>query len=271
MEDTNPPFSSYATFANFVASDPELAIFRSFQQLGSRNLLYLQSELLELENELKEFDHEDAVKADIDVMLSSKCWESFSARAREQPRDAARMEVVRRIRETTKEYYEALLLRREVMKLPKPEDRVYEAFEGWFQSERPFVGYGSDLLQDRDDFIALSPAIGDDFLSRFLRNFVGKYLSGSRDDATGQVKYYSARRVSRLVTLVTVIAASLVIQAAIVALYLIKNEVLRLGMIAVFTSVFAASLALMTDGRRTDIILATAACAAVLVAFVAQD
>lgn len=92
---------------------------------------------------------------------------------------------------------------------------------------------------------------------------------GSRYDATGKVKYYSAKHVSRLVTVITVIAASLVIQAGIVALYLVKNEALQLAMIAVFTSVFAASLALMTDGRRTDIILATAACAAVLVAFVA--
>lgn len=94
-------------------------------------------------------------------------------------------------------------------------------------------------------------------------------LKGSRHDATGRIKYYSERHVSRLVTVVTVIAASLLIEAAVVALYLIKNEALRLAMIAVFTSVFAASLALMTDGRRTDIILATAACAAVLVAFVA--
>ena len=92
---------------------------------------------------------------------------------------------------------------------------------------------------------------------------------GSSVDATRRVKYFSERRISRLVTVVTVIAASLVIEAAVVALYLIKNETLRLAMIAVFTSIFAASLALMTDGRRTDIILATAACAAVLVAFVA--
>ncbi|RSL82724.1 hypothetical protein CDV31_016906 [Fusarium ambrosium] len=270
MTETDSPFSGYATFSSFAASDPELSIFRGFQKLGSRNLLYLQSELLELENQLREFDQDDAQKADLDIMLSSKCWEVFSARAQEQPREAERMEVIRRIRELTKEYYEALLLRREIMKLSKPEDRVYEVFKGWFQSETPFVGYGSDLLRDQDDFIALSPAIGDDALSRSLRNIVGTYLSkGSRDDATGRVKYYSEKRVSRLVAVITVIAASLVIQAAIVALYLIKNEALRLAMMAVFTSVFAASLALMTDGRRTDIILATAACAAVLVAFVA--
>ena len=74
---------------------------------------------------------------------------------------------------------EALLLRREIMKLSKPEDRVYEVFQGWFQSETPFVGYGSDLLRDRDDFIALSPAVGNDALSRSLRNLVGTYFSVS--------------------------------------------------------------------------------------------
>lgn len=65
------------------------------------------------------------------------------------------------------------------MKLSKPEDRVYKVFKGWFQSETPFVGYGSHLLRDQDDFIALSPAIGDDTLSRSLRNLVGTYLSVS--------------------------------------------------------------------------------------------
>jgi hypothetical protein len=104
MAETHPPFSGYATFSSFVASDPELSIFRGFQQLGSRNLLYLQSELLELENQLREFDQDDAQKADLDVMLSSKCWEVCSARAQEQPREAERMEVICRIRKLTKEY-----------------------------------------------------------------------------------------------------------------------------------------------------------------------
>lgn len=104
MTEADSPFSGYATFASFLASDPELSIFRGFQQLSSRNLLYLQSELLELENQLKEFDQDDAQKADLDVMLLSKCWEVFSARAQEQPREAERMEVISRIRTLTKEY-----------------------------------------------------------------------------------------------------------------------------------------------------------------------
>lgn len=65
------------------------------------------------------------------------------------------------------------------MKLPKPEDRVYETFEEWFQREAPFVGDGKDLLRDRDDLVALSPAVDNDALSISLRNLVGPYLSVS--------------------------------------------------------------------------------------------
>lgn len=71
--------------------------------------------------------------------------------------------------------------------------------------------------------------------------------------------------------MITVLAASLVIEGAIVCLYVLKNQSVRLGLLAVFTSLFAASLAVMTDGRRSDIILATAACAAILVVFVSQN
>jgi hypothetical protein len=53
-------------------------------------------------------------------------------------------------------------------------------------------------------------------------------------------------------------------------LYVVTDQKIRLGLMALFTTIFAASLAVMTDGRRTDIILATAACAAVLVVFVSQ-
>ena len=66
------------------------------------------------------------------------------------------------------------------------------------------------------------------------------------------------------------IVASLVINVAIVILYVVTDQPTRMGLIALFTSIFAACLAVMTEARRTDIILATAACAAVLVAFISQ-
>ncbi|KAK1448683.1 hypothetical protein CMEL01_07998 [Colletotrichum melonis] len=253
-----PNLSSHAAFADFIASDPELSVFRSFQALSARNLLHLQSRMLEIEAELQKVDEDDAASVDEASLLTTKCWEVFAIRAQENgSREAKKMDLVNRLQETIKEYHEALVLRSQIMKFTAPNDRVFRVFQGWFDSEQPFLGHGHDLPGKRDDFIGLAASSGADFLTRNLEDLSGKYLAV-------QVKYYSARHVTRLVTIITVLAASLVIQAAIVTLYLIHNEVLRLCMIAVFTSV-------LTDGRRTDIILATATCAAVLVAFVAQD
>lgn len=59
-----PPeyLNGFPTFAAYIASDPELAIYRKFDFLSARNLLYLQGELITLEAELKEFDALDLIQ-----------------------------------------------------------------------------------------------------------------------------------------------------------------------------------------------------------------
>jgi hypothetical protein len=94
----------HAVFADFIASDDELSVYKSFNRLSARNLLYLQSELLELEALLAEFDERDSTEGDYDTLLSTKCWETFAARAEENPREKEKMEIIRRIRSLTKEY-----------------------------------------------------------------------------------------------------------------------------------------------------------------------
>jgi len=49
----------YERLAQFMGTYPELAIFRRFGALNLQNLLYLQAELLHLEDELKEIIKED--------------------------------------------------------------------------------------------------------------------------------------------------------------------------------------------------------------------
>ena len=97
-------FHNYRTFAEFIASDEELLVFRRFDRLNARNLLYLQSELVALEARLKEFDDEDIADGSMDVMLSAKCWETFETRALENPREAERMELIRKIQKATNRY-----------------------------------------------------------------------------------------------------------------------------------------------------------------------
>ena len=94
----------YGTFADFIATDDELFIFRRFDRLNARNLLYLQSELIALEKQFSEFDVEDIEDGSKDVILSARCWETLALRAEEHPREAERMELIRKIQKAVKKY-----------------------------------------------------------------------------------------------------------------------------------------------------------------------
>lgn len=104
-----PSQTGYPSFSALIASDPDLQIYRRFNRLSARNLLYLQAELLEAERRLDEFDavdHTDAAYyGDLDVMLSIRCWEAFSRKAQAgSGREGQRMELIRRVRELLREY-----------------------------------------------------------------------------------------------------------------------------------------------------------------------
>jgi hypothetical protein len=112
MADTAQLFG-HAAFADFIASDDELSVYKSFNCLSARNILYLQSELLELNALLVEFDERDSNEGDYDTLLSTKCWETFAARAEENARDKEKMEIIRKIRVLMKEYCTLYLLKTE--------------------------------------------------------------------------------------------------------------------------------------------------------------
>ncbi|MCJ1388660.1 hypothetical protein MMC18_001509 [Xylographa bjoerkii] len=74
----------YTDFAQYIASDEELSIYRRFGSLGARNILYLQAELQVLEAELQRLDDEDktlgqsnsgGTKKQTD--FAARAWESF--------------------------------------------------------------------------------------------------------------------------------------------------------------------------------------------------
>ena len=97
-------FHSHRTFGDFAATDDELLVFRRFKTLNARSLLYLQSELMTLEARLREYDEEDTADGSMEVRLSARCWETMMDRANEHPREANRLDLIRRIQEVTKQY-----------------------------------------------------------------------------------------------------------------------------------------------------------------------
>jgi hypothetical protein len=77
--------AGYPRFSAFVASDEDRSttIFRRFQPLSARNLLYLESELSELEAEQDRLDEES--KHDFDLGLSAQSWELLCQQAQGLP------------------------------------------------------------------------------------------------------------------------------------------------------------------------------------------
>lgn len=103
----------FPSLSALLSSDPDLQVYRRFNRLASRNLLYLQAEILDLEARLKEFDADDVDIAGaeedgsdwMDIKLNARCWEVFRERAEQgNKKEHERMKLIREIRERLAEY-----------------------------------------------------------------------------------------------------------------------------------------------------------------------
>ena len=97
----------YPSLAAFIASDSDksTAIYRRFDRLSARNLLYLQSELVELEARQDALDAE-ALCGTLEGKDSARNWQTLKRRAAEPGNtgDKERLEVLQEIRKKIKEY-----------------------------------------------------------------------------------------------------------------------------------------------------------------------
>ena len=72
----------YPAIGEFVSADPnsESFVFRKFNTLSARKMLYLQSELIELERQQLELDREAFLSDDHELHSSMRTWEDFGAK-----------------------------------------------------------------------------------------------------------------------------------------------------------------------------------------------
>ena len=100
-----PSLPGYPSFANFIAEDADAAIYRKYERLSARNLLYLQSELHELEGELEELDARDFEEREVhdsEAQKIARYWKSYSRCDSE--RAVKRRKLQDKIRKKIKEY-----------------------------------------------------------------------------------------------------------------------------------------------------------------------
>jgi len=95
-------YQGYGRLASFLAEDKDrsTSIYRGFHRVTTRNLLYLESELAELEARQDTLDNVDS--NDLENLAGIASWEVLSRSTREIDRE--KLELLKEIRRVTREY-----------------------------------------------------------------------------------------------------------------------------------------------------------------------
>lgn len=271
----------YPSLSSFIASDSDHStfIFKRFDRTSARNILYLQSELAELEALQDEYDRED-LQATWDEKTSRRDLKTFNARSEDAnfPKERARMQLAKLIKDKVKEYQEAVLLQSAFLSLRRPSKQVHEAFYHHFWNTNSakerfpsLLGASSTLYGNRDELVALVRSPEEDRLSAFLRKHCKIMFLTGKNNQKGSLAYISSSRIAIVVGTLNIVFATVFLFGAILNLYYVTSPTKRLGLITGYTIAFALCVGLITNARRPEIFGACAAYAAVLVVFVSGN
>lgn len=124
------------------------------------------------------------------------------------------------------------------------------------------------------DTISLAPNPYREAFSRFLANRLSWFFLSSKEREEERQEgftVFSDHRIRRTTRLVAVVLSSILPVLSIVILYYVHSTEVHIGLIIVFSTLFSAVVAAVSDARNVEVMAATAAYAAVLVVFVSGN
>ncbi|CAN9328510.1 unnamed protein product [Alternaria alternata] len=215
----------YPALARWIAQDPDddPLLFRKFGRVAARNILHLQCQMTRIEGEIDDLD-----------------------------------EQLKESQELLKDYYEALALRAQVAQLGKPSDRILTTYKDFLSgkaianagddSMNLIYGRASKFLDEASDLVALQKPTNHDYLSRSLRNH-WLFTRSQSDDSIDRATVYKDTHVARVVAAISMVLAAILLVGAISSLYFVINPKAKLGLLALYTILFAMSVGLCTNAR----------------------
>lgn len=329
----------FGSLASFIASDSDHStfVFRRFDRLAARDLIYYQSQLSQLQAEQDALDVSDTVNLQSTeggekhceqmqyCIQDWKCFENAALNSAYSDRECAtgtsgetwrkRMDLAMKIRTTLKDYREAIIQESSLLAMPTPSPQTMKGMSRFFHKPlhsshggltaqgfySELSGASSSLYPANisssasqiraSDYVSLSNQTEPDLLTYLLRTKLSRLFSITPPPPTlpsyhtglpqhtishlsrTQIKYYSYERVRFTTLLITTLAAAILLFTPIFTLYKTSasRPSLTLGLIAMFTIIFAGSLAVLTTASRSEIFAACAAYSAVLVVFISGD
>ncbi|KAJ4026453.1 hypothetical protein NW752_001398 [Fusarium irregulare] len=273
----------FAALSSLMASDgdQELLIFRKFDEISARNLLYMQCEILSIEERLKKCDRKLASSGEMDLEEAAETWEVMVEQAKDGRKEAKEMiDLIKELRVNMKEYHEALDLQSRISRLHPPDRRVFKVaqnelwggpLDGDGRKRNPIVGGKTkDYLDAEHDLVSLKTPVETDPLSRMLRAIWPGKEEVSRDGLS-RITRFNERSIPIAVALINIVVAIVLLVGPITSMSFVNSRPAILGMICAFTVAFALSVGLMTNAKRAEIFAGSAAYAAVLVVFVSNE
>lgn len=278
--------NGFPRVASKIASDPDKTtiIYRRFDRLSARNLLYLEAELAELEALQDQQDADDLLfrKYDDATDRCHRDWNMFKSCANAKNGDgnvlnqlqAEKMALALKIKEKLKEYHEALAVHQTLLNSTPPAHTTIKAMKEWFldtssYSSKPaprLWGKSAKKYDDVHDLVALRVPADQDRLSEFIINYLSVFFHTDQQDE--QTALLSERSIGKCVAVLSSILSAIVLFGSIVSLYFVHIPYAILGMLGGWTVLFAVCVGWLTNTKRDQIFAATAAYAAVLVVFV---
>ncbi|POS69131.1 hypothetical protein DHEL01_v212473 [Diaporthe helianthi] len=258
----------YAKVASLMAKYDEFAILRRFKRLNAQQLLYNQAEIIHLEERLQRLVHRDSAHPDRTVY--SKDWWTLAHGSDRERREQWR--TIRKIRKKLDKYNERLLRQAMLAKLDGPNKIDLGFIKEWLERDSmgafPIFGPDMDAWSHTEDLIALKPRSPQDPTSRWFtatifplyHGLIGQKVKDPESPELGDGLYNCNEAIlSSRANIFTTVLASLLPVLSITVLYTIHADIIKLGLIVVFSACFSLALALTTNARRIEIFAATAA------------
>jgi hypothetical protein len=150
-----------------------------------------------------------------------------------------------------------------MLALEQPKEGL-DIFVDWLGSRKRRLESTWHLLDDVRDLVSLKTKPDADRLSKFIQRCLDRYLRKPKDDMFESWRGFyspSKERVVSIVGLLTVLFSAFLPVGSILVLHSIPAEQagLRLSIVGIFTTVFAASVGFLTTAKREEVFAATAA------------
>ncbi|KAK2732906.1 hypothetical protein FQN55_003868 [Onygenales sp. PD_40] len=261
--------AGYDELAKFITADPGLSICHRFSYLNTKNILYLQAELVNLEAELEEIISDDIESQVPDRKLFPVSLLHLKGSSEDpNSRNSAQWTKFLELRKTLKEYNDAILQQSQLMKLERPSSNNLSVLRDWLT--RPNGGFLKawelDTWKYDNDLICLGGLQnGTDSLTRWIYERVIPWFhdhwghSHKQPDPEAGIYIYDDKKILMATNIASAILSSLLPALSILILYLIKNPFAKLGAMVGFTVAFATVIATVVKARRVETFAAATA------------